>query len=164
MREVVADTGPLHYLALINRIDLLPALFNRIVIPETVRHEMLHARAPSIVRIWVLDRPEWLEIVADPTAGCDDPLLADLDDGEMAAVVLAENLKASLVLIDDRAGVTAALRKGLTVTGTLGVLKLAAERGLITLEAAVKDLTATNFRYSQALIDRLLETYRKPSL
>ena len=56
--------------------------------------------------------------------------------------------------MDDRAGVIVAKQKGLTVAGTLGVLKLAAERNLIDLEAALQQLTATtNYRYSQALID-----------
>ncbi len=55
--------------------------------------------------------------------------------------------------MDDRAGVIAAKRKGLLVTGTLGVLDLAAERGLVEISAALGRLTATNFRYPQALVD-----------
>ena len=161
MRLVVADTSPLHYLALIDQLQLLPALFERILIPETVRNEMLHAKAPDAVHRWILDSPEWLEVVLDPIAGAVDPLLTELDNGELAAVLAAESLKAALLLMDDRAGVIAVKRKGLIVTGTLGILSLAAERGLIDLEATLAHLKATNFRYSQRLIDRVIRLHRE---
>jgi len=50
MRLVVADTGPVHYLILIGQISLLPALFERIFIPVSVREEMLHHNTPDVVR------------------------------------------------------------------------------------------------------------------
>jgi predicted nucleic acid-binding protein len=56
-------------------------------------------------------------------------------------------------LIDERKGTTAALRKGLDVTGTLGVLDLAARRGLVDLADAIARLKRTNFRYRQELFD-----------
>ncbi len=43
---VVADTSPINYLLLINQIDLLPRLFQQIVIPDEVRDEMLNPDAP----------------------------------------------------------------------------------------------------------------------
>jgi len=104
--------------------------------------------------------PAWLEVRADPIRELQDPLLAELDDGERAALLLAESLRAALVLMDDRAGVIAEKQKRLAVTGTLGVLNLAAERHLVNLEAAVAQLSSMNFRYSQQLIDRLLEAHR----
>jgi|SRR6185437_591813 len=160
MRLVVADTGPVHYLILIGQISLLPALFERIFIPVSVRDEMLHRNTPDVVRRWIENPPAWLEVRADPIRELQDPLLAELDDGERAALLLAESLRAALVLMDDRAGVIAAKQKRLAVTGTLGVLNLAAERHLVNLEAAVAQLSSTNFRYAQRLIDRLLEAHR----
>ena len=56
-----------------------------------------------------------------------------LDSGEHDAILLVLRLKADLVLMDDREGVDEARRLGLAVTGTLGVLDRAAERGLIEL-------------------------------
>jgi len=53
MRLVVADTGPVHYLILIGQISLLPALFERIFIPVSVRDEMLHRNTPDVVRRWI---------------------------------------------------------------------------------------------------------------
>ena len=45
MRPVVADTGPLHYLVLIDAIDILPKLFGRVLIPEIVAVELSHSAA-----------------------------------------------------------------------------------------------------------------------
>jgi predicted nucleic acid-binding protein len=63
MRLVVADTGPLNYLVLIRQIEVLPALFERVFIPELVRNELQHSGAPTSVRRWIAARPSWLEIV-----------------------------------------------------------------------------------------------------
>ena len=40
----VSDTTPLHYLILIRKETILPALFGEIIIPEAVASEMLHSR------------------------------------------------------------------------------------------------------------------------
>src|SRR3979490_1559878 len=70
-----------------------------------------------------------------------------LDEGERAAILLATQIGADLLLIDDRDGVNVARSKGFAVTGTLGILDLAATRGLIRLNEAVEHLKNTSFRY-----------------
>jgi predicted nucleic acid-binding protein len=55
----------------------------------------------------------------------------DLDFGERAAIALAETTHADLLLIDEAAGRAEAKRRHLRVTGTLGVLRSAAEQGLV---------------------------------
>jgi predicted nucleic acid-binding protein len=59
--------------------------------------------------------------------------------------------------MDDREGVIVARSKGLVVTGTLGVLGLAATRGLLNLVEAFDRLKQTNFRYRQETMDQLLK-------
>jgi predicted nucleic acid-binding protein len=161
MSLVIADTGPVHYLILIEQISLLPILFENVVIPTTVRNEMLAPKTPDAVREWILRPPAWLQVFPDPASEADDAVLDELDEGEQAALRLAVSLQATLVLMDDRAGVVAAKRKGLLVTGTLGVLDLAAERSFIQIEAAIERLAATNFRYSQRLIESIVEKHRR---
>lgn len=65
--------------------------------------------------------------------------------------------KAHLILIDDRKGAAVAVNKGFETTGTLGILDLAAKRGLIDLRDALDRLKRTNFRYRQAILDALLD-------
>ncbi len=57
MRLVVADTGPLNYLVLIGAIDLLPKLFETVLVPQAVCDELRHPVAPALVRIWAEHPP-----------------------------------------------------------------------------------------------------------
>lgn len=161
MRLVVADTGPLNYLVLIGAIDLLPKLFETVLVPQAVCDELHHPVAPALVRIWAEHPPAWLDVRPPPAAANDDPAWQTLDAGERAALALARALSADLVLMDDRAGVAVAHQFGFAVTGTLGVLDLAARRGLIDLADAFTRLKATNFRYRPQILDALLAQHGK---
>jgi predicted nucleic acid-binding protein len=151
---VVADTGPLRYLVLIGHSDVLPRLFGAVSIPATVAGELRHPNSPDAVRAWAADPPPWLAVHPDPAEPAE--VLRRLDPGERIAIALAQVLGAGLLLIDDRAGATAAREQGLRVTGTLGVLVEAANQGLLDLGTALAALRTTNFRYPPALLDALL--------
>ena len=152
MRLVIADTGPINYLVLIGHINLLPRMFDRIAVPRAVQAELSHPLAPLEVRRWIDNWPAWLEI--HDTSGL--PQVSGLDDGETAAIALAESLQADLLLLDERNGVRAARKRGLHVTGTLGVLDLAADRGLINFVHAASALERTTFRMPKVVLDLLL--------
>ena len=154
MRLVVADTSPIFYLLSIGHIDLLPQLFGKVFLPDAVHKELCHPAAPSVVREWVDGLPAWAEVTA--VEASDDATLQSLGAGERAAITLALSLHADLILIDERKGTTVALGKGFDVTGTLGVLGLAARRGLIDLADSFARLKRTNFRYRQEIMDELL--------
>ena len=62
MRVVIADTGPLNYLILIGHIDLLPVLFEKVILPATVHSELASSKAPPLVRDWVANIPAWVEV------------------------------------------------------------------------------------------------------
>jgi predicted nucleic acid-binding protein len=160
MRLVVADTGPLNYLVLIDAIELLPKLFEKVYTPAAVRAELLDPDAPGIVRAWSAQPPSWLQ-VRQVTSAIDDPTWRALDVGEREALALARALGAELVLMDDRAGVAVAQQQGFTVTGTLGVLDLAAQRGLVDLADAFARLRTTTFRYPPEIMDALLAQQRE---
>ena len=83
----------------------------------------------------------------------------------MEAICLAQEIKAAAVLMDDRAGRTAAQRCGLAVVGTIGLLEQAAARGLLDLPEAITRLQQTNARLDTKLLLAALERdkARKPS-
>lgn len=155
---VVADTGPVHYLYLIGEIEILPVVFGEIHIPREVYSELCHAGAPNMLRTWALNPPSWLRI-QDVSVSMDPSIMA-LDVGERASIALAESIHAELLLVDDRKAVRAAIARGLGVTGTLGILRLAAQKGRIDIRQAVGLLKKTNFRYRQEMLDDLLERFR----
>lgn len=147
MIVVVSDTSPLRYLILVEQVDLLPLLFDQVLIPPAVLREMGQPRTPEPVRLWAVSPPGWL-IVRQP-AVVDDGL--KLGDGEKEAIGLAQEIQATRLLIDDRDAVRAARALGLTVVGTLALLDEGAERGLILdLPQVLECLTNnTNFRVSK---------------
>src|SRR5258708_3325153 len=104
MRLVVADTGPLNYFVLIDAIELLPKLFEKVFAPNAVQAELLNQDAPANVRAWAAQPPPWL-VVQSVSATIDDPAWRALDVGEREALALARTLSAELVLMDDRVGV-----------------------------------------------------------
>ena len=69
---------------------------------------------------------------------------------------MAQQLNAELLLIDERAGANAAKKLGLQVARTLGVIDLAAKKGLLSLPAAIADLRKTTFRLPEKLVAELL--------
>ena len=149
---VVADTTPLRYLIVIQAIDVVPSLYERVVIPQAVRTELQHPRSPREVRAWLAAPPAWVE-VRQPRQRTP---LARLGPGEQEAIDLAEELHADLVLMDDEDGRLEAERRAMVVIGTLGVLERAAERGLLDLPTVLTRLQATNFFVDEALIQEAL--------
>jgi predicted nucleic acid-binding protein len=162
-RLVIADTGPINYLVLIGRLDLLPVLFEKIVVPTPVLAELSASNAPSPVRGWIATLPAWVEVHKTPPNDEPDPAFKDIHAGEVAAIRLAMTLKADLLLMDDRKGVNLARNKGLRVTGTLGILELAAMNGLTDLPLAIERLRQTNFRCPNTVLDALLRRHSKGS-
>jgi predicted nucleic acid-binding protein len=96
---VVSDTSPICYLLLIGKIDVLHQLYAQILIPEIVQKELIDPRSPAIVQAWIQTPPTWL--VIQPVSALSDENLNTLDPGERDAIVLAEQQKADLVILDD---------------------------------------------------------------
>lgn len=154
---VVADSGPLHYLILLERADLLRRLYGEVVIPEDVAAELRAAGAPPVVREWMSAPPPWLAIVT--VAGEDVSSVPDeLDAGERAAIALAERMRADLLLIDEAAGRAEARKRNLRVTGTLGVLRTAADARLIDVRDVLDRLRSTNFYVDEELLTKVFGT------
>jgi len=80
-----------------------------------------------------------------------------LGPGEREAIALALELKATQLLIDDRAARRIALQRGLLITGTLGILEQAAAKGLLDLSVVMKRLSNTNFRISTGVVREMME-------
>lgn len=148
MSVVVSDTSPLHYLILCGAENILPKLFRQVVIPPTVFQEMQQANTPPPVRQWASALPEWVSVQAPKIIN----LALDIDAGELEAICLAQEIHADAVLIDDRAGRNAAMKCGLAVVGTVGLLELAAARGHVELPSALARLQQTNARLDPELI------------
>jgi len=153
---VVSDTSPLHYLVECEAIEILPALFQEILIPPTVHRELQHPNTPRPVRAWAQLLPTWVKVRAP--AVLDDSL--DVDQGEKEAICLAREVQAVAILMDDRKGRAEAVRCGLRVAGTVGLLEAAAGRGLLDFVVSIQRLRQTSARLDEELIQAALTRNR----
>lgn len=147
---VVSDTSAITNLIAIGREMLLSQLFGTVIIPQMVQEELreAHATLPAFIEVReVRDRHAVNEIIE-----------TILDPGEAEAIVLAGELGADFLLIDERAGRRVASRRGLKIIGVLGILGRAKSQRLISavkpeIEALVR---VANFRISPDLREEIL--------
>ena len=149
--RAVSDTSPINYLILTEYVYLLPELYDEIVIPEMVFKELTSPAAPAMVRNWFFASPEWLQVRKTNKT---DPKLK-LSGGEREAVLLAGRDSNGFVFNDERTGRREASQRNLAVIGTLGIIRAAADDGLLDPVEAVTRLIKTTFRASPKLL-RLL--------
>jgi predicted nucleic acid-binding protein len=136
--SVVADTTCLIALERIGQLDLLQRLFFSVLIPPEVAREF---NTPA----------EWLTVKSCSQVHVLASLKSQVDEGEAAAIALAHELNLKIIL-DDRAGRSAAKQFGLSVIGTIGLLVMAKKRGLIrTVRPFVEDLERYGFYMTEAL-------------
>jgi predicted nucleic acid-binding protein len=142
----------LHYLILCGAESILPRLFRQVVIPPTVFSELQQPNTPPPVRQWAAGLPPWVAVQTPKAVN----LTLDVDAGELEAICLAQEIHAAAVLMDDRAGRSAAIHCGLAVVGTIGLMEQAAARGIIDLPSALALLRQTNARLAPELINAAL--------
>lgn len=86
-------------------------------------------------------------------------LTEHLDDGEAAAITLAVELKARLLILDEREARATAQRLGCKIIGTVGVIALAKVRGLIPAAAPLiqQIIDKARFHVAAELVGRVLD-------
>ena len=147
-----------NYLIVIDEIRILALLYRRVVVPTAVFEELRNSSAPPAVRAWMGHLPDWLEVRTPATAQYTG--LVKLDPGERDAILLAEELAAERLIIDELQGRREAEQRGIPVIGTLGVLRDAAEGGLLDLAKAIESLRKTSFYIAPEILSRLLKDLR----
>jgi predicted nucleic acid-binding protein len=130
--RIVSNTGPIIGLAKIGMLDLLKALAGEVLIPPFVQKELFGRTGAETTPIENA-LGDFIKVcsvnVLEPSEA---DVLSELDEGERQAVSLASALNEDiLLLIDDRAGRRVARRLGVAVTGLIGLLVVAKERGLV---------------------------------
>lgn len=148
MPNVVSNTGPLIALASINQFNLLKQLFGALIIPPAVRAEVLDERTQAA---------DWITVKASGDAIAVQLLRESLQAGESEAIVLAKELSAEWLLLDDLGARRRARAIGLRVVGTVGLLLMAKSAGYIsTIKLLIEQLRSTNFHADPTLYEQVL--------
>ena len=152
---IVCDTSPITNLLQIGQLNILHSLFKQIVIPESVYNELMYYEDQKNE----IERRSWIIVKSVKNFKKLELLELQLDKGEAEAIVLAEELSADMIVIDERKGRKIATEYGLRIIGLLGILISAKREGYIDLlkpylEKLVFDV---GFRINKNLYQRVLQ-------
>ncbi len=153
MRNVIVNSTPLIVLCGIGCFDILRSLYQEIIIPNAVYQEVTAKEDSACMQIKTAG--SWIRIkhIQDHTEK--KMYKAKLHAGEVEVMILAQEQKADLVIIDDNAAKKTAKYLGLTVTGTLGVLLKAKNRGIVQEVAPLM----AEMKHNGFYIDSVLEGF-----
>jgi predicted nucleic acid-binding protein len=155
---VVSNTSPIINLAAVGQLALLPQLYGEVIIPPAVYDEVVISGAgqPGAMEI---GEAAWAKVRPISNQALATALRMELDDGEAEAIALAVEMKADLLLIDERKGRRVAEKLNCRLIGLLGVLIEARQHNLLTAVKPVLDelLEKAGFRVSRALYERVLQ-------
>lgn len=156
---VVSDTSPIINLAAIGQLQLLPQLYGTVVIPQAVYDEIVIAGMgqPGAKEIAEAD---WIKIGTVIDHALVLSLEVELDSGEAEAIVLAAEMNADLLLIDERKGRITADRLQVKYIGLLGILISAKHQGLIPSVSRLMDdlMNKANFWIRDDLYNHICRT------
>lgn len=153
---VVSDTTPLIALAKIELLEMLPELFGEILVPKAVYDEVVGAgKKRSGVK--AVAEADWIIVQEVEDKSRVDYLLTQLDLGEAEAIILAQEVQAGLVLVDERKARAIAQRLNLEVVGTAGLLLLLKEQAVITeVRPLLNKLRALDFRLGDRVYNYII--------
>jgi predicted nucleic acid-binding protein len=154
----VSNTTPLIGLASIGRFDLLRQLFSAVHIAQAVYDEIVVAGRQRGVAIREVMTSPWIKVVAVTDHLAVEVLLDELDAGEAETIVLAHELGADWVLMDERKGRRKLDQLELPKIGTLGILLKAKAVGLLSeIQPDIERLRSRSFSLSQAVVAAVLK-------
>ena len=154
MRKVVSNTTPIISLLKVGKLEILKELYQELFIPYEVYLEIEAGKNKEYYTD--LTKVEWIRVVKIQS---EKSLLffLDLDKGEAEAIVLANEVNADLIILDETLGRFHAKHVGLNVTGTIGVLLKAKETGIIDkIKPVLYELLLKGIWLSEKLIKQTL--------
>ena len=156
---VISDTSPIRGLISIDRIELLHKIFYYVNIPEAVRNELLQINTLKDQITFFLNQ-SWVSIKKITEEKKLEHLLKYLDRGESEAIILAKEIGADLLLIDESKGRKIAKSLNVDTLGLIGVLVIAKRKGFITDVKPHLDLliNKTGFWIGQKFYNEVLKS------
>ena len=155
MPKIVSNTTPIISLLKLNRLELFHKIYKQIYIPTAVYNEIEEGKAKGYYKD--LSKIDWINIIEIQDKQAVKYFL-DLDAGEAEAIVLATELNADLIILDEKLGRFHAKHADLKVTGTIGILIKAKSEGLIEkLKPLLNELTDKEVWISEKLKSEILK-------
>lgn len=162
---VISDTTPIISLLKINQLELLHHLFGEVQVPDAVYEELI-SNAKFQKEAEKILRTEYIKkvVVEDKKSVTLLRRATGLDAGESEAIILSDEIKADLLLMDELKGRQVAKQMGLNIMGTVGILMTSFDEELLSADEIEKciDVLRSNGRHiSEKLYEQLMEKIRK---
>lgn len=159
---IVSDTTPLIGLASIGRLDLLQELFGEVYIPQAVFDETVTFGRENSKAKQLVSNANWIHVVEVKDRLAVNVLLDEMDLGEVETIVLASEMNADWVLMDEKKGRRKLSQLKIPKIGTLGILLKAKELGLVSaLKPEIEELQRSGFSISTLLVEEILAAARE---
>ena len=155
MRKVIVNSTPLIILSKIGELEILKNLYEEIIIPRAVFDEVT-------IKSDAIKNLSWIKILEVQDKSNRKIYQAKLHDGEVEVMMLAKEISADLLIIDDNAAKKFAKFLGFTVTGTLGILlKAKSEKIISEVRPILEKMLAEKFYISDEIINLVLKTAKE---
>ena len=154
---VISDSTILIGLVKIGKLDLLKEIFSKGYIPEEVFIEVVE-RGKGKPGSKNIKEAAWIESKSVNDKIQVSFLLGSLEKGEAEVLVLAREMNADLILLDEEKARKSAVIAGFEIMGLLGLFILAKNLGLIhEVRPLVDKLMIKKFRISDKIIEKTLK-------
>ena len=155
---VISDAGPIFSLAIVDQLELLEHLFDEILIPKAVWEEVTKDRTTEHYGRVV----DYFQNRVKEISGSNN-LTFVMDYGESEAVILCHELQADFLLIDDRKARDIAENFGIKCIGTIGILSIAREKGIVDELRPIFEMFLKRKRYFSLKLLNMILKKQKPS-
>lgn len=157
MRKVIVNSTPLIALCHVDKLSVLKQLYGEIVIPKAVYNE-ISVKEDSICKKTVDESLDWIHIQEIQNYMAKAMFKSQLHEGEVEVMILSMEQQADVVIIDDQNAKKYAKYLELPVTGTLGVLVKAKQKGYISeLKPILAGLVQNGIYIKSTLIELCLK-------
>jgi predicted nucleic acid-binding protein len=151
------NASPLIYLTQVGLLEVLNEPGVPVVVPDRVVAEIGAHGATDPAVIAVAASP-WIQVVPDPVIP-QQVVNWSLDAGESAVLALALEQPGSQAILDDLAARHCAASLGIPTQGTLGLMVVAKQLGLIPeVRPLIDAVRQAGFYVSDRLVERVLRT------
>jgi predicted nucleic acid-binding protein len=145
---IISDTSCLIALSNIGMLHIIKDLYEEIIITSEVKAEFGEILPDWIIVMQVRDKLKQADIEKR------------LDKGEASSIALALEIPNTILIIDEIKGRNIAKSVNIEIIGTIGILLLASNKGLINdVISVILKLTNNGFRLSDKLLDKIIEKY-----
>jgi len=148
---IIGDSSALIALSAMDRLDILEKLFNKVYVPKAVYEEVTKSNKAESKKLKLFLKDKVIEVKSHIVK-------IGLGKGELESIVLYQELNAKFLLIDDKRAKKFAQLNSINTIGSLGVILLAKESGLIdSVKKDLEKLKDKNLYISKELINKVIK-------